>query len=343
MTLKPINFSTGPVEIRKEVFEAMGKTPVSHRSPKFIKYFNSTVDNFKDSLNVKDIFILTGSGTLANEAMLWQIKAIKGKGLVLSNGEFGKRLRKQAKRINLKFESIKKNWGEEFDLEEIEKKIKTKKLDWILFPHCETSTGVVNDLESICNIAKKHKCKVYVDCMSSIGTMPLNLEGVELATASSGKGLGSFAGLALIFSNSEIKKHKKIPRYLDLNIYKTKGIPFTISSNLIEALSISIGFNLSNSKYERISKQAEVIYNQLNETNLIPFAKKGTRVFTITPNTNAEEIYYKLSEQGLTLSCQSSYLIKRNWLQVALFGNYEDNDIIKLCNLLKIELMELTE
>jgi len=339
MTSKPINFSTGPVEIRKEVFEAMGKAPVSHRSPKFVKYFLKTIDTFKSTLKVDDVFILTGSGTLANETMLGQIKANKGKGLILINGEFGRRLKKQAKRISLDFMTISLEWGESFDLKEIESTIEYNNIEWILFTHCETSTGVLNDLDSISKIASKNRCRVYADCMSTIGTMPINLENVQIATASAGKGLGSIAGLALIFSNTKIKKNKKSSKYLDLSVYAKNGIPFTISSNLVEALSIAISNNMLDSRWKELESQAGYVFDRLVSTGKIPFAERGSRVFTICPGTmNAEEIYYRLLEKGLLLSCQSTYLLKRNWLQVALFGDYSNLEIEKLCDELIKEL-----
>jgi len=152
----------------------------------------------------KKTYLLTGSGTAANEAMIWQIKLLQGKGLILSNGEFGSRLIEQASRTSLQFIGHKYICGQPFDLCEIENNIHQNGVRWMLFCHCETSTGVVNNLDNISELCRRNGCLCFVDCMSTAGAQPPDLSGIAMATASSGKGLASIPGLAIIFSNIEM-------------------------------------------------------------------------------------------------------------------------------------------
>src|SRR5690606_30054205 len=146
-------------------------------------------------------YLLTGSGTLANEVMLNEIKNKNQKGLILSNGEFGNRLIAQAWRHQILFDTYSIDWGKKFDTATIKKKLEQNDIHWILFCHCETSTGIINELQTIIELGKSFRCACFVDCMSTVGTMPLDLSGVSMATASSGKGLASVPGLAIVFSN----------------------------------------------------------------------------------------------------------------------------------------------
>jgi aspartate aminotransferase-like enzyme len=172
---------------------------------------------------------------LANEAMIWQIKMLQKKGLILSNGEFGERLLNQASINKLDFVSYKIEWGKAFSQQEIEKVIAINDVHWILFCHCETSTGVINNMNSIVDAASRNNIKCYADCISSVGCLPVDLSRLSMGTASSGKGLGSIAGLAVIFSNEQVFSDGTIPNYIDLECYAEKdGIPFTISSNLVK-------------------------------------------------------------------------------------------------------------
>ena len=76
----------------------------------------------------------------------------------------------------------------------------------------------------------------------SIGSVPVDLAGVWLATGVSGKGLGSYPGLALVFHGDLLQADAgRVPRYLDLaNWDSAGGIPFTHSSNLVRALDAAL-------------------------------------------------------------------------------------------------------
>lgn len=82
-----------------------------------------------------------------------------------------------------------------------------------------------------------------------------------MATASSGKGLASVPGLAIVFSNLESLLEKEVPVYFDLTHYsRKKGIPFTISSNLVKALSVSIEQKLEDDQFDLIQKYSKQFF-----------------------------------------------------------------------------------
>ncbi len=246
MILNPINLTTGPVALPSQVKSALAEQPVSHRSPEFEKIFRESTEFLSNHFHAREVYFLTGSGTLANETMLCQIRMLNKKGLILSNGEFGNRLIKQAEIYNLDFDRHIKLWGKEFNDSEIEKIIVENRPGWILFCHCETSTGILNNIDSISKIAGRHNCLCFIDCISSAGSLPINLSNVAMATASSGKGFCSLAGIGIVFSNFRVTSDGTIPTYLDLKYYATKNkIPFTISSNLINALYLGCKIKLT--------------------------------------------------------------------------------------------------
>ncbi|EEM11182.1 Acetyltransferase, GNAT [Bacillus pseudomycoides] len=63
---------------------------------------------------------MLGTGTLANDSIALQLKLLKGRGFVLTNGEFGNRLIKQAIRANLSFDTYEREMGRPFLYNEIE-------------------------------------------------------------------------------------------------------------------------------------------------------------------------------------------------------------------------------
>jgi aspartate aminotransferase-like enzyme len=332
-----INLSTGPVQITAEVKQALISSPIPHRSNEFAELLRTSSDILTNEYKVKNCFLLTGSGTLANDVMLHQVRSIGGKGLILSNGEFGERLIDQATRIDLDFMILKLPWGERFDLHETEKLIGDQSISWMIFTHCETSTGVINDLNALSIIAEKYNCLVFADCMSTIGTRPIDLSKIAMATASSGKGLASIPGIAIVFSNIDPVPDPATPSYFDLAQYLGKsGVPFTLSSNLLAALRASIRQKLTNKQYMQSEVYSQKISALLSSAGLLHFDHEYTHVFTLAPSPDE---YNRLLEAfrraGLIVSYESEYLRKRKWIQLALFNFYTERELMSVVHKLE--------
>ncbi len=332
-----INFTTGPVSILPGVRNALCQPELSHRSPAFRELLFRITEDIIAATSVHEVYILPGSGTLANEMMLVQIARSGGDGLIVSNGEFGERLVQQANRSGLHFEVLAEQWGNSVNVLDIKKALLRKKIKWILLCHCESSSGIINPLYEIAELAKGHGCEVYVDCMTTFGTTELCLANIAMATASSGKGIGAIAGLSIIFCNKEILRADNCPLYLDLHFAKSNGgIPFTLSSNLLLALYEGIQSNLNKSRWSQLDEFSEIIYDQLHPLNIIPFGTAQSRIFTVDlKDISAVDFAANCFSKGFLFSYQSSYLVKRNWLQLALLGNFVYHDILNMLSVFK--------
>lgn len=328
---RKISFLPGPVNFNPNILKVLKRKPISHRSDNFIKKIKETEKLLYQIANTKSCILMSGSGTLANDAIAAQISLIQGNGLILSNGAFGERLIDHAKRFNLKFDLIKNKWGTQFNYKEIETQLRNKK--WIWFVHSETSTGMLNDIEQIKKICKNKSIKICCDCISSFGLTNLNLKDVYLASSSSNKGLNSISGISIIFKNHLIKPNIKLPKYLDIGFYEQKNnVPFTISSNLLDALLLSLkNFDLK-LKLKKINKLSNMLRNFLNENNITtacPYNVSSQAIFVIKiPNDlNSVKIGKYLETKNILTYYNNEYLIKNNWLEICLFGNLKTKHI----------------
>ena len=145
----------------------------------------------------RHVSLLLGSGTLANDVVAGQLSSQPGKGLILANGEFGKRLIDHASRWRLDFDVYQRPWGQPFEPDAIERQLRG--IAWLWFVHCETSTGMLNDLETFRRLCRPRGIEICVDVISSLGTVPCDLRDVAFATGVSGKGLGAYPGIAMVF------------------------------------------------------------------------------------------------------------------------------------------------
>jgi aspartate aminotransferase-like enzyme len=335
---EPVSFLPGPVDVTREAREAFAAPPVSHRSDRFLDDFRQTQEALCALVNARHVQILTGSGTLANDAVAAQLFLEDSPGLILSNGEFGERLLDHAKRTRLDHQTLRIPWGGVFDTTDVEAALDAdNSIGWLWAVHCETSTGVLNDLTSLKAICARRGIKLCLDCISSIGTVPVDLSNVHLASAISGKGLRGYPGLCMVFHNRPIDPSPdRLPRYLDLGFCAEKsGVPFTLCSNLLYALKAAVQHLGGNDRFAAIADHSIRIRAHLAEIGLevvAPASSASPAVITIALPREVPAIATgdALAKSGLLLSYRSDYLLERSWIQICLMGAYSTPTIDRL-------------
>jgi len=322
------NFLPGPVRISESIQQAFIRTPVSHRNDRFLKDIAQIQGVLARLVNSKSVQILLGSGTLANDVVAAHLSINKGKGMVISNGEFGEQLIDHAQRARLDFIACENIWGEALDYDDLEIILdRDPSIKWLWAVHLETSTGVLNDLSKLKSICSKRNILLCLDCVSSIGALSVDLKGVFLASGVSGKALCSYPGLSFVFYN-HVLTGQGLPRYMDLELYsKSEGVPFTHSSNFIYALQEALRLTLSRdfSINAKLAARLRASLRALSIKIVAPeeFAAPNIITFELSRHLSSEAVGKRLEEEGYLLSYRSSYLIKRNWLQICLMGEYD--------------------
>ncbi len=322
------NFLPGPVAVRREVRRAFEQAPESHRADSFKADFQNTKELLCGLTNAGNVELLLGSGTLANDVVGAQLSLLPGTGIVLSNGEFGMRLVDHARRFKLRFEHLAFPPGGPFDLAVVRKSLaRLAPPTWLWCVHCETSTGVLNDLAALKTLCGEHGVKLCLDAISSLGTLPVDLTGVHLASGSSGKGLRAYPGIAMVFYHH--RPHpagEQLPRYLDLGFYEERdGMPFTFSSNLLHALSAAVRGVDWAKRYADLQETSAGLRTKLLALNydlVGTSARTSPAVITLAlpPELNSVTVGGLMQEAGFLLSYNSEYLRRANWIQICLMG-----------------------
>jgi aspartate aminotransferase-like enzyme len=335
-----VNFLPGPVTVKRDVRRAFEQAPESHRADVFMKDFGSARQTLCDLVKTRNVGLFLGSGTLANDVIGGQLVLENGRGLVLSNGEFGSRLIDQARRWRLDFEPMEFPWGEPFDLRAVRHALEqTPAPAWLWCTHCETSTSLLNDISTLKALCAEFQTKLCLDCISSVGTMPVDLSGVFLATCSSGKGLRAYPGISMVFHNHAVMPQpERLPRYLDLGYYsQQQGVPFTFSSNLLHALHAAVKHVDWERRFEEIIELSGFLRGKLREMGFeLVGASSETSPAVITialpPEMNSLKIGGLIQEAGYLLSYNSEYLRKKNWMQICLMGECTREKLVSLLN-----------
>lgn len=333
----PASFLPGPVAIHPLVRRAFERPPQSHRAEAFIAEFQKTRQHLCHLVNARHVQILLGSGTLANDAVAAQLSLEKKPGLILSNGEFGERLIDHARRLGLTFDTLKFRWGEPFNLAAVEQFLsRSSSVGWLWCVHSETSTGMLNPLPALQTLCAKSRVKLCADSISSIGLVPVNLEGIYLASCASGKGLGGYPGLCMVFHNHPLVSSNDLPRYLDLGWYdEHQGIPFTHSSNLVLALDAAVRQPDWPAKMAAVASTSARLRRRLQDSgfNLVTpdsVAMPGIITIALPPGQSSAQLGEQLQKAGYLLSYNSDYLRQQNWIQICLMGEFSGEKLESL-------------
>jgi aspartate aminotransferase-like enzyme len=328
----------GPVAVVEPVRRALVGPPVSHRSEAFEEALVRTKRLLRDLVGARHVQILVGTGTLANDVVAAQLSLAGGRGLILTNGEFGDRLVDHAGRLGLAHEVHRPESGEIFERDPLERALdRGAGIEWLWAVHCETSTGVLNDLDMLRDVCGRRGVRLCLDAVSSIGTVPVDLRDVVLASGVGGKGLGAYPGLAMVFHDQPVRPAPgALPRYLDLGLYaEAAGVPFTHSSNLLSALEAALLDLRPERRFGEIARLAGWLRRELRERGLVivaPDAHASPAVITVAlpRGIDSGRAGRELEKAGFLLGYRSAYLLRRNWIQIGLMGACAREDLLPL-------------
>ncbi len=149
--------------------------------------------------------LLPGSGTAAVEAALGSLIPRDGRTLLLVNGAYGRRMAEILRRLGR--DHVVRDWPEDAAVDPAE-------LDAILaddptvgdvaLVHCETTSGLLNPLEAVASVVRRHGRRLLLDAMSSFGALRIDAArlGLSAVMASSNKGLEGVPGIGFVVADS---------------------------------------------------------------------------------------------------------------------------------------------
>ena len=245
----------GPTPVPESVLKAMGRHPIGHRSGEFQAVVQRTTEQLKWLHQTQgDVLVITGSGTAAMEAGIINTLSRGDKVLCGDNGKFGERWVKVARAYGLEVEVIQAEWGQPLDAEAFRLALEAdsaKSIKAVILTHSETSTGVINDLETIARHVKAHGTALTIaDCVTSLGAtdVPMDAWGVDVVASGSQKGYMLPPGLSFVAMGErawQAYERSDLPKfYLDLGPYRKTAAknsnPFTPAVNLYFGLEAAL-------------------------------------------------------------------------------------------------------
>jgi aspartate aminotransferase-like enzyme len=172
--------------------------------------------------------------------------------------------------------------------------------------------------------------------------MPVDLHGVHLGTAASGKGLGGYPGLSMVFHDYQPRPAADcLPGYLDLGHWAAhQSVPHTHSANLLFALA-EAARRATPERMARIAENATWLRRELRTLGFTliapePVASPGIVTLALDEGMSAAELGEELETRGYWMNYRSQYLLERNWIQASLLGNPDRSSLERLLHVLRL-------
>lgn len=169
--------------------------------------------------------LMQGSGTFGVESVLGSsINRNEHKVLILANGVYGQRMVDMARILSLPYCLYQVDENEAFDPDVVRAHFEQdKKITHLAVVHCETTTGILNDIEQLADIARSYQKYFFIDAMSSFGGIELNVNklGVDFLVSSANKCIQGVPGFSFVICKKEalLNLCKNQAKSLSLDLY----------------------------------------------------------------------------------------------------------------------------
>jgi aspartate aminotransferase-like enzyme len=231
----------GPTALPPTVREAGGRQMINHRGPEFAAMLGRILDGMKPFFGTSnDVAVLTCAGSGGLEAAVVNTLSPGDRVLGVSIGSFGDRFAKIAGIYGADVTKLDAEWGYAAAPDEIRERLRAMPdVKAVLVTHNETSTGVMNPIETLAAAIREERPEalILVDSVSGLGAVPFEMDawGVDVVVTGSQKAWMAAPGLAMIAASERAwaaMESAKMPRfYLDLRSHRESAAlgqtPFT--------------------------------------------------------------------------------------------------------------------
>ncbi|KAH3684567.1 hypothetical protein WICPIJ_004457 [Wickerhamomyces pijperi] len=367
----------GPIVVSEAVKAAQSIQSLSHTSPEFIAIFQGALKNLRKlfkSSNPKDQpVVISASGTLGWDITASNLVSAGDNVLVLSTGFFSDSFAEALRVYDVNVDVLTAPLGDVNSIESIEQQLKKKKYAAITITHVDTSTAVVQDIQSIS--AAVHKTSpetlVVVDGVCSVAVEDIEFTkwGLDYVLTASQKAIGVPSGLSIGFLSERavtkaMNREKQstffasLKRWIPILQNYEAGKPSyfaTPAIQLVNALNVSLEEILAGGLEQRFSKNKQVSRDfkgkLVNELGLRlvsvkdDVAASGLTAVYFPEGIKGSDLLPSIYKKGVVLAGGIHSQIKNDYFRIGHMGvsALDDNlgHIAKAYDAIKTSLAEL--
>lgn len=343
----------GPVMLSPGVRKALGQCDVGHRDARFSQIVSRLRRNCATLLGAggeHSVLFITGPATAGIEAACASLFPEAGTVVVPVNGTFGERILQILQVHGVPCLPVDFGFGQPFDLARIEAALASSgatRVAAVAMTHHETSCGLVNPVAAVCEIAKRHGLRTFVDATSSAGAEDLHVtrDRIDVCVTSSGKCLHGAPGIALVCVRRDwlVERTDVRPRTFSLDLRRyhdqlelnsqtpfTPAVPaFLALDRALEELLEQGGVAERRRQYLRRRAYLAQGLTRLGMSLLrLPAGSEACSILTVTVPASLEfaDLYAQMRERGYVIYGTKAPLAPR-YFQLAVMGDLTDADL----------------
>lgn len=283
--------SAGPTNVRENV---MRKRSEPFGNPDLdqdvIAFYRETCELFSKAVHTTNpCFILGGEGILGLEAACASLTEPGDRVLVIDNGIYGAGFKEFVQLYGGDPVVYHSNYKKSVDAFELRKFLeKDHRFKYATFVHCDTPSGVLNDVMAIGEVLHEYGILSIVDSVAGLFGEPMNMDAckIDILCGGSQKALSAPPGLAMVWVSPEAFKameRRQSPiagYYTNLLRFKEaleSGVPlYTLPISDIMALRVALdNFFADGSVFERHRNVAYAVREALKDGGLSLYLSSG--------------------------------------------------------------------
>jgi aspartate aminotransferase-like enzyme len=359
--------TAGPTPLPPSVSQVMAEPMLYHRAPAFVEVYERVLTRLKGVFQTEsDVLLFAASGTGAMESAVSNLVARGDRALVASCGKFGQRWAELCDAYGAETLHLEAEWGERIDPDEVDRMLARAggEVRAVYTTHSETSTGVINDVRAIAEVAHRHGALVCVDAVSGLGVVDLPTDTWELDVVAAGsqKALMTPPGLAFCAVSERAQELARETRGRGASSYyfdwdrtvagQRKRPPdsaFTPAVTLVRALDVALGL-IEKETLAGVFKRHALLAGAAREAlkalglELFPPDDENANVVTVAKVPNGLDgiaVPKTMREAyGITIAGGQGHL-KGKIIRIAHCGYYGAFDILSTIAALEMTLKDL--
>ena len=254
--VKDYLMTAGPTPLPPAVSQAMAQPMLYHRAPAFVDVYARALARLKTVFGTRsEVLVFAASGSGAMESAVANLVRPGEPAVVASCGKFGERWAELCDAYGARTVHHETEWGRRIDPAELDRVLVEEPEAALVFTTLsETSTGVVNDVRELTEVAHRHDALIAVDAVSGIGAVPIPQDdwGVDVVVAGSQKALMSPPGLGFASPNDAAlaraaetggrgRYYFDWQKTAEGQLKEPPDSPFTPAVSLVTALDVALG------------------------------------------------------------------------------------------------------
>ena len=351
---KYILLNPGPVNVSPRVQQALLRGDLCHREEEFSNLLVAIRTKLLQAFAPSEYTAVpvTGSGTLAVEAMVSSALPEGKKLLVINNGVYGERMLRMAEAHRIPTVELRYEWTQRPDLGRIESTLHDDPtIHAVALVHHETTTGLLNLVTEVGAITHRAGRWLLLDAVSSLAAEDLDLirDGIDLCACTANKCVQGLPGVSFVLVRNEamtaMQQYPRRSLYLHLPLHweaqEKRSIPFTPSVQTWYALDEALDELLEETVTKRIQRHrtaAQLLregFVRLGLKALLPAAHQSNTLTSLflPEGMSYSRIHDSLKERGFVIY-EGQGKLQTGIFRVANMGHLTLEDFRRFLNAL---------